>query len=87
MVCAINAPKDTDRETYRSPASPYRTIMENSRKIDAKINHGAGFALTQTAYKQKPKALESLKMKSRGLCNQRTKIYGPGNLSVHSLAV
>ena len=61
--------------------------MGNSQKFDAKINFGAGFAVTQIAYKQKAKALESLKMQSRGLCNQRTKHYGPGNLSVPSIAV
>ena len=79
--------KVTDRETYRFPASPYRTVMENSRKFDAKINLGAGFAPMQIAYQQKDEALESLKMQSRGLCNQRTKSYGPGNLSVPSLGV
>ena len=61
--------------------------MGNSRKFDAKINHGARFAPMQVAYQQKAKALESLKMELRGLCNQRTKSYGPGNLSVPSLAV
>ena len=50
------------------------------RKFDAKINHGARFAPTQIVYQQKAKALESLKMKTRALCNQRTKKYGPGNI-------
>ena len=56
------------------------------RKFDAKINYGARFALTQISYQQKvkalekAKALESLKMKTRALCNQRTKKYGPGNI-------
>ena len=86
-VCAINAPKVTGRETYRYPASPSKTVMGNSRKFDALIKHGARFALTQIADQQKAKALESSKMEFRGLCNQRTNSYGPGNLSVPSLTV
>ena len=54
--------------------------MGTSRKFDAKINHGARFALTQIAYQPKAKALESLKMETLALCNQRTKRYGLGNL-------
>ena len=48
-------------------------VSGNSRKFDAKINLGAGFAPTQIAYQQKAKALESLKMETRGLCKQRPK--------------
>ena len=52
------------------------------RKFDAKINHGARFAPTQITYQQKAKALESSKLEFRGLCNERTKSCGLGNLSV-----
>ena len=57
-------------------------VSGNSRKFDAKINLGAGFAPTQIAYQQKAKALESLKMETRGLCKQCTKSYEPANTSV-----
>ena len=46
-------------------------------KFDAKINLGAGFALTQIAYQYKARAMESLKMQTRGLWKQRTKSYEP----------
>ena len=56
-------------------------------KFDAKINFGAGFAPTKIAYQHKARAMESLKMQTRGLWKQRTKSYEPGNLSISCIAV
>ena len=56
-------------------------------KFDAKINPGAGFAPTQIAYRHKARAMESIKLQTRGLCKRRTKSYEPENVSVSCIAI
>ena len=61
--------------------------VEIHAKFDAKINLGAGFVPTQIAHQYKAKAMENLKMQTRGLCKQRTKSYELANISVACIAI
>ena len=68
---ANNAQTVTKLQTYRSRAWPYGPVSGNSRKFDAKVNLGAGFAPTQIAHEEKAKGMEGWKNANPG-CVQTT---------------